>query len=154
MFISGLASAQGSRGTYRCVADCATQSIPGEGINGGAESFIFNTVNLRLNVSQWLPGDTVTICNGSYCMTYRRTLTTWILQSVASDNNTSESGDTRRRVQGMGTTEEQVGAQCFAPTVFGHYEWWDYYSNDTYVGSSDRWFVVTNTIPGSMMNCT
>jgi hypothetical protein len=46
-------------------------------------------------------------------------------------------------------------AQCYAPTIFqGYYTWYDMYNSTGYLGSTDRQFIVTNTIPGSRMNCT
>jgi hypothetical protein len=140
------------RGTYRCEW-CPRQS-PLEGIDGQAAAFIFASVNPNLSDPRWYMKDTVTICNGTWCTTYMWTGTTWITQSFGADNGRATSGDKRRRTRVAGPFEQEVGTQCFAPTVFGHYEWYDYYSDGNYIGSSDRVFIVTNTIPGSHMNCT
>ena len=96
-------------------------------------SFLKSQINPA--VDRWIPHDTVTICDGVGCLK---------LEYLANGNFIPRGvyKDRHGKYENAGATIPDVtlyadaAPDYYSAQIVGHYEWWDFYSNGTYTGSS------------------
>jgi hypothetical protein len=120
--------------------------------------FIKSNINGQLNVGQWYQLDTVQICNGEVCMALIYQTGNWFTASVVPDTGQATRKDSMKKTKksslndagcnGGGSNGRYYVADGSGGYLLGHYQWWDFYTNDIYEYSSPREFVPTGYAPG------
>jgi hypothetical protein len=113
-------------------------------IGASADSGLSQAVELSTTapITQgFLTGDTITVCDGGVCGDYEFTPGAWLaLGNLVIDSHAPyKNGSAAIQILSQGSTD---GATAYNAVMTGHNEWWDYYSDGTYIGSSDPVFIV------------
>jgi hypothetical protein len=114
-------------------------------MDGTTSGFLYSSINPNLNYSIYRPNDTVTICNGRYCMTYIfMGAAGWKVQVANPDTGQATYPDKATKRPSRGSEDIQLPADVCAPAyaISGHREWIDYYSNGVFIGSDDFTYVI------------
>ncbi len=110
-------------------------------------AFIKSVVNSGefgpLKKDWWKPNDTVVICDSDSCIPLMyRASGSWLPIGPAYKDLRTKYRNGSQNVSFIGTrnnTGQNIQARI---DVTGRLEWWDYYSDETYITSSDPVFVV------------
>jgi hypothetical protein len=112
-------------------------------------------VNSQLTIPQYFPNDTQTFCNGKTCTTYVWASTAWRVKSVAPDTGQATYGDKMTKYPDRSSENIEYPADICAPNyaINSHWEWWDMYSDGTYLGSWGMTQVIDLVQIGTAHNC-
>ena len=104
---------------------------------------------LRSNkiTEQWKPNDTISVCDGSWCSVIIWRTTVWaILTPSYPDLRLPYKNGSRPNFSGNTPSGFNGG---YSLSISGHFEYWDYYSNGVYIGSSEKQFVIDSVTTNS-----
>lgn len=92
-----------------------------------------------------VPNDTINICDGNYCMTFVYLANGNWMPKVGIKAFLDPRSTYKNVKVGPGTSiSSQWNNNELSFVVQGRWEWWDYYSNGSYIGSSSPQFVITS----------
>lgn len=115
---------------------------PGQSSEIGYDQVLEAIGHLPFNPTPQI-ADTVTVCNGVSCVTSQLqggyNGWHWLgATAVADPGKYVNQGGSLSVVRNGSAT----GNYTYTVNVWGHYEWWDYYSDGHYVASGDQVFIV------------
>jgi hypothetical protein len=101
------------------------------------------TAFIRSNkiTDRWKPNDTISICDGSWCELIIWQTTVWNPFGPPYADPRSSYKNSLTSSVGGNTPSGYTGGG-YQVSLTGHWEWWDYYSNGTYIGSSEAQYMI------------
>lgn len=105
---------------------------------------------LRSNAitSRWQPNDIVTVCDGVMCVPLVWRTTAWYSIGMPYADTPTNG---YKNSTASGSTSSGAGSY-YSVAITGHWEWWDHYSNGTFIGSFFFEFIVDSISVSYMDN--
>ena len=131
--LPGFAMAAG-RGRYLCDFCSINTAVDASSASDIIEVLSFIKSQINPSVDRWIPGDTVTVCDGVGCLLVKFLANgNWVPIGVFRDSGAQYKNAAARPSV---SSNANSAPDYYEVTSTGHYEWWDFYSNGRYTGSS------------------
>jgi len=135
LVISQDASAASYRGRWFC-QNCSLDQygavFAGDPLQPDTDALLFLKSDVNPHAPPWQPGDTIDVCDGIFCLNMVWLANgNWYFNKLKRD----KGGKYQNSMTG-GTTTSDSSVGSYDIAAYGHWEWWDFYSNGVYTDSS------------------